>query len=116
VLYEPSLDIDKRIKYIKTSKPKDEVETRLRLLKPVKNPTPEMMAWDKADKAWVKAFKVWDKAFKAFKARDKADKARDKARVMADKAAAEAEALHKVECPGCPWNGKTIFSEKKLKP
>ncbi len=26
---------------------------------------------------------------------------------------AEIEALHKVECPNCPWDGKTIFSKRE---
>ena len=64
VLTEP---IKNRIAYIKSDKPKHEVATRLRLLKPIIGPLPE------------KITKV------------------------------AMEALHKKECPACPWNGKTIF-------
>ncbi|MHB9161524.1 MAG: pentapeptide repeat-containing protein [Nitrosotalea sp.] len=62
MLTEP---IRARINYIKNNKPKEEIEVRLRLLKPVLGKIP------KTEKGW--------------------------------------ERLHKSECKGCLWNGKTIF-------
>jgi hypothetical protein len=58
-----------RINYIKKEKPKDEIDIRLQLLKPVLGKIPS------TDKGW--------------------------------------ETLHKKECKNCPWNGKTIFPDKK---
>jgi tetratricopeptide (TPR) repeat protein len=139
-LVEWSDDISKRIAYIRSKKPENERELRLRLLKPVRGKLPAglakaLTAYDKARAAYDKALAARDKALaardkaraayrKALAARDKAlaayDKAlaaRDKARAAYDKALAardkEIEALHMKECPDCPWDGKTIFSEKE---
>jgi len=105
-----------RIKYIKENKPKDEIELRLKLIKPVKGKLPSEFieadqTWDKAyqarDKAyqargkahqtWDKAYQAWDKAYqargkanqafiKADQARGKANQAWGKANQAADKA------------------------------
>ena len=115
VLCEWSNNIEERIDYIKKNKPEGEIETRLRLLKAVKGKLPE--EFYKANKAWYKA---WDEANKARnKARNKenkawyeANKARDKAYKARNKYKNEIEALHKNECPDCPWNGRTIFPKK----
>jgi hypothetical protein len=58
-----------RINYITNNKPDDEIEIRLKLLKPVLGKIPN------TEKGW--------------------------------------ERLHKKECKGCPWDGKTIFPGKK---
>ena len=58
-----------RINYIKNNKPKDEIDLRLQLLKPVLGKIPN------TEKGW--------------------------------------ERLHKKECKNCPWNGQTIFPDKK---
>lgn len=72
-LFEPSTEpIENRIAYIKSEKPKNEVEIRLRLLHEVKD---------------VKTLR-------------RAIFANDHETI---------EALHKKECPDCPWNGNTIF-------
>src|SRR3990167_6081858 len=96
LLTEP---LKNRIAYIKRNKPKGEIKLRLRLLRPVKG---------KLSKEVVKADQARDKAYQA---RDKADQARDKA---IEKHKDEIEALHKKECPKCPWNGKTIFPRKRI--
>ena len=87
-----------RIAYIKEHKPKSEQALRLRLLKQVKGPLPAALL--KADAAWQKA-----------------DAARQKAYASRQKAYAaalpELEALHKQECPNCPWDGRTIFPKEK---
>ena len=136
VLIEWSDNIQERIDCVKATKPTEEIETRLRLLKPVVGPLPP--EWDKAAAEWRKAAAEWRKADaecakvdaewdKARAERDKVDAEWDKAAAEWDKARAECakaaaerdkaaaehreeiEALHAVECPGCPWEGKTIF-------
>jgi len=84
-----------RIKYIKENKPKDEIELRLKLIKPVKGKLPSELikadqARDKANQAWGKAYQAWDKAnqafIKAYQARGKANQAWGKAYQAWDKA------------------------------
>jgi len=70
-----------RIKYIKENKPEDEIELRLRLIKPVKGKLPAEFI--KASQAWVKAYQAWGKARQAA---NKADQAWDKANQAWDKA------------------------------
>ena len=55
--------------------------------------------WAKADKEWEKAYQKRKKAYQEWE------------KVLGEHQV-EIEALHKVECPDCPWDGKTIFSEK----
>ncbi len=97
--------IENRIAYIQENKPEHEIETRLRLLRPVKGALPKgfIEAWVAYDQAWVayekdraacdKAWVAYGKAWAAYKS--------------------EIEALHEAECPNCPWNGKTIFPKPK---
>ena len=110
LLTEP---LKNRIAYIKRNKPKGEIKLRLRLLRPVKGKLSKEVvkadqARDKAYQARDKAYQAWDKAYQAW---DKADQARVKA---IEKHKDEIEALHKKECPKCPWNGKTIFPRKRI--
>lgn len=93
-LMEPLTEpIEVRQEYIRKHKPRAEVETRLRLLRPVHGHLPE--AFVKMGEAYVKAFMAYAKVWEAF-----------------DKAYADAlpaiEALHRKEFPNCPWNGHTI--------
>src|SRR3990167_3482925 len=104
-LLEPLTEpIGNRIAYIKANKSKHEVETRLRLLKPVKGRLP----WE-VGKAWEAYGKAWEAYGKAGEAYGKAWEAYGKA-VLDHKD--EIEALHREECPNCPWDGETIFPEK----
>jgi len=84
-----------RIKYIKEEKPEDEIELRLRLIKPVKGKLPgefvkASQTWVKAYQASVKAYQASDKAYqawdKAYQAWGKASQARAKADQVWDKA------------------------------
>ena len=141
ILVEPLTEpIENRIAFIKANKPKEEVETRLRLLKPIKALLPVDVvktweAYDKAREAHVKAreahVKAWEAHVKAREAHVKAREAYVKAWEAGDKAweayvkAREAynktlndhkdeiDALHREECPNCPWDGETIFPEEK---
>ena len=98
VLAEWCYDYEERAQYIRTQKPQDERELRLRLFQPVQG---QLAAeWDKAraelDKAkaeWDKAWAEWDKAWAELgKARAELGKARaelGKARAELDKAETE---------------------------
>jgi hypothetical protein len=91
-----------RVEFIKTRKPENERELRLRVFKQVKGRLPA--AWSKAGAAWSKA------ALAALAAWEKAGAAWDKAYALALPAL---EALHAKECKNCPWDGETIFPEVK---
>ena len=119
-LCEPLLEpIENRIEFIKAAKPADEVETRLRLMRPVRGKIPVALAragaalhkayaaWQKAYAAWHKAYAAWQKAYAALQ---KAYAALQKAYTVALPAL---EKLHAQECPNCSWDGKTIFPKKE---
>ena len=129
VLMEYTHDIDERWDYVVKNKPADEVPTRLRLMRPVVGELPADVdkayaEWDKANAEWCKANAELDKAYaECYKANAEWDKARAewcKAYAECYKANAELDkaraanlpailALHSIECPGCPWDGETIF-------
>lgn len=101
VLVEFTHDIDERWDYVVREKSDHELPTRLRLMRPVAGKIPVALdkacaeldkasaEWYKASAEWAKACAEWDKAH---------------AEHMPDLLA-----LHAVECPGCPWDGSTIF-------
>jgi len=91
-----------RIDYILAIKPKHEQALRLRLFRPVteaqlKRHSKAYAKRKKADAEWEKAYAEWKKA----------DAERKKAY------AELITLLHFDICKGCPWDGKTIFSEAK---
>ena len=115
-----------RRKYIRENKPASEIETRLRLLKPVKDQKAMNRILKAFDEAEVPVWKAYDEVIvPARKVRDEAEasaeKAFDEAVASAQKAYGEVIApirkvrdeavdrLHKKECKNCPWNGETIF-------
>jgi hypothetical protein len=105
-LVEWCTDYDGRVEYIKAEKPAEEIETRLRLFKPVAGTIPERLQrayaeWKRADAEWKRAY-----AYAAAAEWKRAAAERNRA---AAKCLPALEALHAVECPGCPWDGKTIF-------
>lgn len=79
--------IENRIQYIKGEKPEREIETRLRLLKPMSAKAKKLLEVRNA-------------------ARVEADKVRNAVWLQADN---PLEAIHRIECPDCPWDGRTIF-------
>jgi hypothetical protein len=105
VLVEPATEpIEQRSEYIRQRKPANQIETRLRLLKPVKGELPQAFvearrAYDEASRAYEEAWRVYDDAWLAY------DDARGAHKT-------EIEALHAQECPDCPWDGKTIFPKE----
>src|SRR3990167_431488 len=89
---------DERVAYIQNKKPEEEQETRLRLFKPVKGKLPQEV---------VKASQEYDKARQEHdKARQEYDKARQEYSKALNNNKELIEALHKAECPNCPWNGR----------
>ena len=108
-LMEYCYDYDERVGYIKTGKPAEEQELRLRLFKLIP-----------LDRIPGKDSKIWEAHNKAGEALDKAGEAYDEAREAYNKAreaygkaySSEIVALHKELCPDCPWDGTTIFSKE----
>ena len=107
ILCEWCYDYQERVDYIKREKSKNEIESRLRLFKPVKNvkalPKEFVEAckkWDEADKKMAEACKKWDEACKK---RAEADKKRAEA---CKKYLPELEKLHKEECGCQEWNSE----------
>ena len=120
ILVEPLTEpIENRIAFIKANKPKEEVETRLRLLKPIKAllPVDVVKTWEAYDKAREAHVKAWEAYVKAWEAYVKTWEAHVKAREAYNKTLNdhkdEIDALHREECPNCPWDGETIFPEEK---
>ena len=100
ILCEWVYDYQERADYIKTKKPENEIETRLRLFKKIKGKLPKeyVEAWEKYVEAWKKYVEAGKKYFKAWK-----------------KFKPEIEALHKKECGCKEWNGETLIFEEKGK-
>ena len=110
-----------------TAPAQDEIETRLRLFKRVKDQGAVFAAQKARDEAVASAWKAYHEAVApARKAYDEAvapaRKAYDEAMALARKAYDEAvvvqeahDEAHEKECPDCPWDGRTIFPEKESK-
>ena len=121
ILCEPLTEpIENRISYIKANKPAHEIETRLRLMQPVRGPLPAEL--DKVSAEWDKARAKWDKASAEL---DKASAEWGKARAKWVKTGAEwgkasaaalpeLERLHAEQCPDCLWDGQTIFPKEEV--
>ena len=110
-LLEWVTNYDERVKYIKASKPKNEMKLRLKLFKMIpvdRLPTELVKAWGDYYKAEGDYRKIWGIFYK-----DKAKKVRNKAwevYVKTRKACyPELQKLHRELCPNCPWDGQTIF-------
>ena len=109
--------IKNRIEYIKKHKPKETIKLRLKLLKPVKGKLPKELigARKKYDEVWKKyneAEKKHDEAEKKYnEAEEKYYEAWGKYNEAGKKYKPQILALHKKECPNCPWDEKqqTIF-------
>ena len=107
--------IQNRISYIRSSKPKGEVETRLRCMTPVLHPERLPVEWREADaklmEAYAKGGEAYAKLEEAYAKRWEADAKLEEAYA---KWLSQVEALHKKEHPDCPWDGKTIFPKGEV--
>ncbi len=120
--------LNTRAAVIAEYKPEREVETRLRLMRPVRGELPAevveagrqvaeaVILYQKADD-WVCGEGYRPHSTAARDARRKASTAWQDAeeafvRIQATHADA-INALHRAECPDCPWDGTTIFPEEK---
>jgi len=114
-LLDFSEDIQERIEYIRRCKPIDEVPLRLKLLKRVRGTLPKELV--KAGEAWWKAYKAYKDEYLSSVHREKPllrtvrafGGADIKLIRVSEKYHREIEALHAKECPGCPWDGRSIF-------
>ena len=129
ILCEWCYDFDERVRVIKTTKPANEIETRLRLFQPIRGELPAKVtkacakyakAWAEYAKARAKVTKAYAEYDKAFAEYDKACAKVTKASAKVDKAfaeyATEIKVLHAIECPNCPHNGtEIVFPEEQEK-
>ena len=115
ILCEGTTDIEERIAYVKNNKPTSEISLRLKLMEKVKSPS--KLEWKEADQKWREAYQKWKEAYQKWKeACQKREEAYQKW-MEADQKWDEVyrqhkpqlEALHKIEHPNCPWDGKSIF-------
>ena len=121
ILLEWCYDYGERVKFIKNYKPKNEIKTRLKLLKPVKGKLPQELveAGQKCDEAWLKYKEAGQKYNEAGQKYEEAQQkyneawleyyeARQKYNEALAKNKKKIEALHKKECGCKEWNGKRI--------
>lgn len=113
--------ITERVAYIRRYKPADEIPTRVRLLRPVQHPERLPVAVVEAGRAYNEARRASDEAWLAYvearRAYNEARRAYNEAYRAYDdvyrQCMPEIEALHREECPDCPWDGRTIFPERR---
>ena len=105
-------DYEERCRAIQ-NKPAHEIPLRSRLFKMVKGLLPAPLLQARA--ALVQAGAAYDDQARA--TYDQAGAALDQARAAYNQAIQDNQAfivaLHAQECPNCPWDGVTIFSETK---
>jgi hypothetical protein len=89
-LYEYVWDYQERVDYIKNEKPKNEIETRLRLFKKIKGKLPKEL--EDIYKKYEEVYAKWEEADAKY--------------------LPELEKLHKKECGCKEWNGKKLVFEK----
>ena len=122
ILCEGTTDIEERIAYVKNNKPTSEISLRLKLMEKVKSPSKLELKeadqkWMEADQKWKEAYQKWEEAVQKWKVADQkwgeayqkwkeADQKRDE---VYRQHKPQLEALHKIEHPNCPWDGKSIF-------
>ena len=106
--------IEERSAFIRAKKPTEEIETRLRLMRPVQHepfgPAVKAILTFLENMAIIRKAKPNKEgreiSRKAWRIADQASRDYAKHRSAFHK---ELEALHKLECPDCPWDGETIF-------
>ena len=128
-LLEPLVEpIDNRLDWIFRIKRACEIETRLQWLRLVVGPLPKAVvaAGEEYAAAWEECGAAWEKLVAAGKkcvtwekydaAEEKYDAAGEKYDAVVAAHRDEIEALHAVECPGCPWDGKRLVLPAEAEP
>ena len=106
-LIEYCSDYAGRVAFIKGNKPAHEIELRLRLFKLIpadRVPASLLEGLVAYEKAWAARVKAWDAYEKAKAAFEK----------KFHEAMPELEIIHKELCPGCPYDGQTIFAGERF--
>lgn len=102
-------DMGRRASYIRAAKPLDEIATRLRLLTVVKDQAGLNAAHERANAARrTLAYPAHDVPEFDFKRQAYYDRSDE----IDHDFWAEVNAIHHVEHPDCPWDGRTIFPDK----
>lgn len=114
-LVEPLLaPIEERQEFIRRYKPDDEIALRLRLLQPVRSPLP--VAYTQAWETFLEAQTAYSEAISRATAADDEAKAflaaLDALDQVRETYEVRLEAIHVLECPDCPWDGRTIFPQR----
>ena len=124
--------IEGRIAFIKAEKPEAEIETRLRLMRPIQHKlsSPDFKEISEAARAYRDAgaaakearqkrhtiqggFNLYRETYElAVLAGSHYQGYKNALRHPEYPLCKELEALHKLECPNCPWDGHTIFPTK----
>lgn len=117
VLIEWCSSYEERARYIRTNKPSNEVILRLNLFRPVKKVPKGLLETMRALVRARKSRDMWSERVQkkmtkevrtSFNAsRKRVDVLWNKYRSILD--SPETRSLHAEECPGCPWDGGTIF-------
>ena len=112
ILLEYCYDYEERANYIKKNKAEHEVETRLRLFKPVKGKLPKdlidaLRKYYEAGRKYVEARQKWDEAWRRY------DEAERKCYEILEKHKPFIEKLHEKECGCKEWNGEEIVFNKQ---
>ena len=122
-LVEQCYDFNARCRHIRMLKPPDEWARRLRLFKPVKEtelPEKVMDALDELNKRIEELNKLVQEhgdvsllhtkeAIAYWGHREAIEGSRKKLHLAVKAEMDFFKKLHKIECPNCPWNGRTIF-------
>lgn len=108
ILIEPLLvSSETIINYISVCVPKNKIKLRLQLLKPVKGKLPAELI--KSGKIYCETHEVYFKTKDASIEKEKIYFQAEKIYYKTlEKYKKELKTLHKIECPGCSWNGKNI--------
>ena len=118
----PTETIESRHAFIDNEKDPPERSLRHQLLKEVVGDLPAALgqayqALEQANQAWEQVSRAWKQTYQLDRPWQQAGQALEQAsrawkQTYRDNLSA-IEALHKLECPDCPWDGETIFGQGK---
>ena len=100
------MPMSERVEDIKGYKPPREILTRLRWMRPVWGELPKSVT--KAGREVVRAREAHEESLEEVDYL-RLDRANDKWKRAVKRCRKSIEKLHAKECPGCPWDGETLF-------